>query len=156
MKIIRISKGKAVNLPIRFLGALLMVVITVKLVDWLPEPWSIVSAIAIATFLPALWFATNVIIIDAEKKTIYDGIWTMGRKLSKPVKYEAIEKIFINKVKTKQTMYSLSNKQNIIANHEYRAYLKLVSGEKFFLLSHPLEERIEEKVTKIKKKLDIN
>lgn len=156
MKIIRISKGKAVGLPIRFVAAILMVVLTIKLVDWLPEPWSIIIAIVISTFLPALWFATNVIIINEEDKTIFDGVWTMGRKLGKPVSYEAIEKIFINKVKTKQTMYSLSNKQNIVANHEYRAYLKLSNGDKFFLISHPLEETIEKKVMKIRKKLEIN
>lgn len=96
------------------------------------------------------------IIINEEKKTIFDGVWTMGRKLGKPVEYTAIEKIFIHKVKTKQTMYSLSNKQNILANHEYRAYLKLDNGDKYYLLSHPLEERVEEKVTKIRKKLAIN
>lgn len=124
--------------------------------DWLAEPWSILIAMLICTILPALWFATNVIIINEEKKTIFDGVWTMGRKLGKPVEYAAIEKIFIHKVKTKQTMYSLSNKQNILANHEYRAYLKLDNGDKYYLLSHPLEERVEEKVTKIRKKLAIN
>ena len=123
---------------------------------WLSEPWSIIVAIAISTFLPALWFATHIIIINEEDKTIFDGVWTMGCKLGKPVSYEAIEKIFINKVKTRQTVYSLSNKQNIVANHEYRAYLKLSNGDKFFLISHPLEQTIEKKVTKIRKKLEIN
>ncbi|WP_436515238.1 hypothetical protein [Ekhidna sp. To15] len=156
MKIIRINKGKAVSLPIRFTAVVLVVVLTIKLMDWLPEPWSILTAMLICTILPALWFATKVIIINADKKTIFDGVWTMGRKLGKPVKYQAIEKIFINKVKTKQTMYSLSNQQNIIANHEYRAYLKLDNGDKYYLISHPLEERVEEKVTKIRKKLAIN
>ncbi len=130
-----------------------MVVITIKLMDMLPEPWSILIAIAISSFLPALWFATKVIIVDEEHKTIFDGVWTMGKKLGKPLKYHSIEKIFINKVKTKQTMYSLSNQSNVVANHEYRAYLKLDSGDKYFLFSHPLEERAEEKVTKIREKL---
>lgn len=155
MKKIRISKGKAVSLPIRFLGVIITVVLTVKLMDWLPEPWSILVAMAISTALPALWFATNVIIINDSSKTIFDGIWTMGRKLGKPKKYNSIEKIYINKVKIKQTMYSLSNKQNIIANHEYRAYIELDSGDEYFLLSHPLEETIEKKVTKIKQKLEV-
>ena len=123
--------------------------------DWLSEPWSILVAIAICSFLPALWFATDVIIINEENKTIFDGVWTMGRKLGKPIKYQAIEKIFINKVKTRQTMYSLSNQQNVITNHEYWAFIKMDNGEKFFLLSHPLEKRAEEKVTEIKKKLKL-
>ncbi|MEP1034869.1 hypothetical protein [Ekhidna sp.] len=156
MKIIRINKGKAVSLPIRFVAVVATVVLTIKLMDWLPEPWSILVAMAISTILPAIWFATNVIIINEDNKTIFDGVWTMGRKLGKPSKYDSIEKIFINKVKTKQTMYSLSNKQNIIANHEYRAYLKTGEGDKYYLFSHPLEERVVEKVTKIKHKLEIN
>ena len=133
-----------------------MVFITIKLMDMLPEPWSILIAIAISSFLPALWFATNVIIINEESKTIFDGVWTMGRKLGKPVKYQAIEKIFINKVKTKQTMYSFANQSNVIANHEYRAFIKLDNGDKYFLFSHPLEERAEEKVIKIREKLALN
>ena len=156
MKIVRINKGKVVNLPIRLVSAIIMVVITISLMDALPEPWSIFIAIALASFLPGIWFASYVIIINEEKKTIFDGTWTMGHKFGKPIKYESIEKIFINRVKTKQTMYSLSNRQNVVTNHEYRAYLKLESGEKFYLLSHPIEEKIEEKVTKIREKLGLN
>ena len=155
MEIIRINKGRAVNLPIRLVGIIVVAVVTIKLMDSLPEPWSILIAILIASFLPALWFSFNVIIIDMDKKEIFDGVWTMGKRLGKPIPFNEIEKIFINKVKTKQTMYSLSNKQNIVTNHEFRAYLKLDNGEKFFLISHPVEDTLEEKVTKIRKKLGI-
>ncbi len=144
------------NLPIRLVSAIIMVVITISLMDALPEPWSIFIAIAIASFLPGIWFASYIIIVNEEKKTIFDGIWTMGHKFGKPIKYESIEKIFINRVKTKQTMYSLSNRQNVVTDHEYRAYLKLDNGEKFYLLSHPLEETVEEKVIKIREKLGLN
>lgn len=156
MKIIRISKGKAVNLPIRFAGVVLVVVMTVKLIDWLPEPWSLISTIVLATLLPAFWFATRVIIINQENKTIFDGVWTMGKKIGKPVSYEEISDVFIEKVKIKQTVFSISKKESIIVNHEYRAYIKLSDEQQFYLLSHPLKERIEEKVIKIKKKLEIN
>lgn len=124
--------------------------------DALPEPWSIFIAIAIASFLPILWFSFNVIIVDEDRKTLFDGVWTMGHKLGKVISYGSIEKIFINRVKTKQTMYSLSNKQNIVANHEYKAFLKLDNGEKYYLFSHPLEETAEEKVTKIREKLGLD
>ncbi|WP_420577288.1 hypothetical protein [Ekhidna sp.] len=156
MRIVRINKGKVVNLPIRLVSVVVMVVITISLMDALPEPWSILIAIAIASILPGIWFASYVIIINEENKTLFDGIWTMGHKFGKPIQYESIEKIFINRVKTKQTMYSLSNKQNVVTDHEYRAYLKLDNGEKFYLLSHPLEETVEEKVTKIREKLGLN
>ncbi|WP_425390347.1 hypothetical protein [Ekhidna sp.] len=155
MKIVRINKGKVVRLPIRLFSVLAIVFITIKLMDALPEPWSIFIAIGIASILPAIWFASYIIIINEEKKTIFDGIWTMGRKFGAIKKYDTIEKIFINKVKTKQTMYSLSNRQNIVSNHEFQAFIKLDDGEKYFLISHPLEERIEEKVTIIREKLGL-
>ena len=155
MRIVRINKGRTVNLPIRLVGVVIVVIITVKLMDALPEPWSIFIAIAIASFLPLLWFSFNVIIINEEKKNLFDGVWTMGHKLGQVIQYGSIEKIFINKVKTKQTMYSLSNRQNIVTNHEYRAYIKLDSGDKYHLFSHPLEETAEEKVTKIREKLGL-
>jgi len=155
MKIVRINKGKVVNLPIRLVSAVIMVVITISLMDALPEPWSIFIAIAIASILPGIWFASYVIIINEVKKTLFDGIWTMGHKFGKPIKYDSIEKIFINRVKTKQTMYSLSNRQNVVTDHEYQAYLKLDNGEKFYLFSHPIEDTAKEKVTKIREKLGL-
>lgn len=155
MKVIRIYKGKVVNLPIRLVSVLVVVFVTIKLMDTLSEPLSIFIAIAFASILPGIWFASHVIIVNEENKTLFDGIWTMGRRFGKPISYNSIEKIFINRVKTKQTMYSLSNQQNIVTSHEFRAYLKLDNGDKFYLISHPLEEKVEEKVTKIKKKLGL-
>lgn len=102
-----------------------------------------------------MWFATNVIAIDMTKHQLFDGVWMMGFKIGEKITFASINKIFINKIKTKQTLYSISNKQNIIVNHEYRAYIEIESGEKFFLFSHPLKERAEEKITEIKNKLRI-
>lgn len=156
MRIIRINKGKAVYLPIRLLSVIILIGITLMLVKWLSEPWSVLAAIVISSLLPAIWFATKVIIINEENKTIFDGVWSMGKKLGKPMKYMAIEEIFIKKVKTKQTVYTLPDKQNMVSNHEFRAHLKLDNGNEHFLFSHPIEGRVEEKVTKIKQKLEIN
>lgn len=156
MKIIRINKGKAVNLPIKLISVLIVAVATIKLMDSLAEPWSILIAIVLGSFVPAIWFATEVIIIDMENKEIFEGVWTMGKRLGKPVSFQKIEKIFINRVKTKQNTYSLSNQQHISTNYEFRAYLKIDDGQKFFLISHPIEDRVKEKVTDIQKKLGLN
>ena len=155
MKIVRINKGKAVNLPLRLIGVIVATVGTIQLMHILPEPWSVLVTIVVASFVPAIWFSDKVIIIDMDKKEVFDGVWTMGKRLGKATIFNEVEKIFIDKVKTKQTLYNLSNKQNIVVNHEYRAYLELDNGENFFLISHPLEDKLEEKVTKIEKKLGI-
>ena len=80
----------------------------------------------------------------------------MGRKLKRPSKYTSINEIIIRKIKTKRTVYTLSNKENIVADHEFRAILKLENDEEYFRFSHPLKDRVDKKVTKIKKKLEIN
>jgi len=155
MKIIRIHKGKVFPLPFRLVAVAVVMVSVIKIMDTLPEPWSIFLSILVAALLPATWFATHVIIINEENKTIFDGAWIMGFKIGKLHSYHQIEKIFINSVKTSQTMYSLSNQKNVVTDREYRAYLKVDDGTKFFLVSHPLEDRLKEKVTKIREKLGI-
>ena len=156
MKIIRISKGKTVPLSIRLIVIAIAVFLIVKIVILLPEVLAIILIILLSSLIPTFWFATNIIVINDEEKTIYDGIWAMGKRLGKSERYDALEGIMIEKIKTRETVYTLSNKQNIVANHEFRAYLKTTNGGNYFLLSHPLKERLEVKVTKIKKKLEIN
>ena len=121
-----------------------------------PEYLAIILTIICSMMVPAIWFAANIITIDMEKKEIHDGVWTLGRKFGRSVKFNSIDKFFINKVKTKQTMYSLSNNQNISTNSEYKAFVKLDNGDKYFLFSHPLEERAMEKLNQAKKKLGIS
>ena len=155
MRIAKVNKGKTFPFSIRFVSAVLIVFGIIQVMRSLEEPWSILVSIVLSFILPGIWFATNIIIIDLEKKQLFDGAWTLGFRMGKTQSFDSIEKVFLNKVKTKQIMYSLSNQQNIIANHEYQAYIKLNTGEKFFLFSHPLEERAEEKLTKISKKLKL-
>lgn len=155
MKIVRVNKGKTIPLPFRFISALLIGLSVVQVLRNLQEPWSIIIAILLSFILPGIWFASNIIIIDLERKTLFDGSWTMGFRFGKNHRFESIDSFFINKVKIKQTIYSLANQQNILVNHEYKAYVKLQSGEKYFLFSHPLEERAQEKLTKIRKKLGL-
>ena len=153
MKIIKVNKGKTFPITIRFSGAILVTMGVIQTMKKIDEPWSILISIGLSTILPALWFTTDIIIIDGEKKELFDGVWVMGFKIGKNKSFHSIKKIFINKVRTKQTMYSLSNKQNIITNHEFQAYLEIDSGEKFFLFSHPIEERAKMKMMKINKAL---
>ncbi|MEO1254004.1 MAG: hypothetical protein AAFY41_03825 [Bacteroidota bacterium] len=156
MRIIRINKGRTISLPIRLLGVFgILMLITTAMIN-LSEAWAILVSIILASFFPALWFSFNVIIIDAENQEVFEGVWTMGKRFGKPVPFNKIEKIFINKVKTRQTIYSLSSKQNIVANHEFRAYLKLDNEEEYFLISHPIKERAQDKVSEIKRKLCID
>ena len=155
MKVLKINKGKAIPLPFRFFSVIVLAFIIIKSMQSLEEPWSIIVSIILSMILPAIWFATNIIAIDMSAKSIFDGTWIMGFRVGKPIPFDSIEKIYINKVKTSQTTYSLANNKSVVTNHEYRAYLKTNSGEKFYLFSHPLEEKAREKVLKAQQKLGI-
>jgi len=113
--------------------------------DQLVQPYLIALAIVLSMLVPAAWFATDILIIDLEEKKIFNGTWIMGFKLGRVTSITSVRKIFINRVKTKRTIYSLANNKHISTNYEYCAFLKLDSGEKFFMVSHPVKERIIEK-----------
>ncbi len=155
MKVVKINKGKAIPWTFRFLGTLIILIGCLGTLRLQPEFLAIISTVILSIGAPAIWFASNIISIDPIEKTIHDGVWTLGRKFGKPEKYNEIEKIYINKVRTKQTSYSLANNQHIITNAEYKAFLKTDNGDKYFLFSHPLEERANEKVAEVRKKIGI-
>lgn len=153
MRIVRINKGKAIGLPVRLLLTAGMIVMSIYLMNLLPEPWSILVVMIVATIFPGIWFASKVIIVDEERKRLFDGVWTMGCRLGPTLQYGTIEDIAVEKEKIKPTLFSLPDNKDVVVNHEFRAYITLSTGEKYYLLSHPLEDRIHEKVTKIRKKL---
>lgn len=153
MKVVKINKGKAIAFHIRLAGVIIAIALCMKLLTIQPMNLAILLTIPFTMLVPAIWFAANIITIDMEKKEIHDGIWVLGRKFGRSESFSGIEKFFINKVKTSQTMYSLSNNQNISTNSEFKVFVKLDNGDKYFLFSHPLEERAKEKLDEVKKKL---
>ncbi|MFK7951418.1 MAG: hypothetical protein AB8B73_01125 [Ekhidna sp.] len=155
MKVVKINKGKTIAFHIRFAGIIVAIAICMKLLTIQPMNLAILLTIPFTMLVPAIWFASNIITIDMDKMEIHDGVWVLGRKFGKPEKFNSIDKFFMNKVKTRQTMYSLSNNQNISTNSEFKVFVKLNNGDKYFLFSHPLEERVEEKLNEVKLKLGL-
>lgn len=155
MKIVRVNRGKTLGLPFRLLAVGITFFSIQWLMNMLEEPVSIIVSMLVACFLPATWFASDILIIDAEKNQIFDGVWTMGMKWGKSLKYDTISAISIERVETKPTLFVLPNKQEITSTHEFQAFAILDDNQKIFLISHPLEERLQEKIVKIKQKLDL-
>ena len=156
MKIMRIHQGKSLPLPFRFLMAMVFGVLIIASIQQLAWPYSIAFAMVLSTLAPAVWFATNILIINMEEREIFNGVWVMGFKFGRITPVTSIEKVFVNRIKTKQTMYSLANSKSILTNYEYRSFLKLASGEKFFMVSHPRKERIIEKSQQVIHKLGLS
>ena len=145
MRIVRIHQGKTLPLQFRIVIAMILGILVVVSMDQLPQPYSIAAAIALSALVPAAWFATDLLKIDLEANKIFNGAWVMGFKFGKETPITSIEKIFINRIKTKQTIYSLANNKNVSTHYKYQSYLKLSTGEKFFMVSHPSKNRMIEK-----------
>jgi len=122
----------------------------------LPENPAILIAILLSFLFPMIWFSNKILTIDNDSKEIHQGYWIMGYKTGKPKKYQSLDKVFINKVKTSQSMYSQTNRGHTMKGVEYHAYLKYDGEKKLFLASDPMEKKLEQKMTKISEKLGLS
>ncbi len=151
-----INQGRTVPLSFRFVGMGIVIAVIVLAMQNLPEVFAIMAAIALSLFIPMLWFSFQIISIDPDLKEIHYGTWLMGYKTGRARKYQSLDEIFINKVRTSQTMHSRSNTSHTVRGIEFHAYLKFNEDEKVFLLSDKDEGRLVERMTKIKEKLALS
>lgn len=156
MRIVRIHQGKTLPLQFRLVIAIILGTLIVLIMIQIRQPYSIVFTIALSTLTPAIWFSANMLEIDLTKNEVFKGIWVMGFRFGDKTSFSSIEKIFIKKTKTKQTIYSLANNKNVVTDHEYRAYIKLDSGHKYFMISHPVKTRIIKKCQQAIRKLGLS
>lgn len=151
-----INQGRSVPLLFRLVGTIVASAIIIRALGTLPEGIAILAALALSSLIPMLWFSFNILTIDNTSKELHSGVWLMGFKTGKRRKFDHIEKIYINQVRTSQAMYSQSNRKHTSRGVEYHAYLKLTNGEKHFLLSHKSERELTSKVKELRKKLDLS
>lgn len=82
----------------------------------------------------AMLTATEGTEIIPSTKTYREYTSILFIKIGKFLKYHSIERIFINSGNVSQTIYTAHTlKSSSFVNVEYRAYLKLVNGEKILL-----------------------
>ncbi len=151
-----INQGRTVPLTFRLVGMVIVIVAVVFSMQIFSEVLAILLAMVLSLIVPMLWFSFQIITIDPSAQEIHYGTWLMGYKTGKPKKYHSLDKIFINRVKTSQTMYSRSNTSHTAKGVEYHAYLKFNEEEKIFLASDKDEKRLEDKMIKIREKLDLS
>lgn len=107
------------------------------------------------THLP--WIATILILLGATVLTAYEGTeispatktlreynaFLFLIRTGKSVKYESIEKIFVNSASVSQKIYTAHTlNSSTFTNLEYNAWLKLGDGSKIFLASDRRKERL--------------
>ncbi|MEQ9405286.1 MAG: hypothetical protein RIM99_16985 [Cyclobacteriaceae bacterium] len=154
---VKINQGRSIPWAFRLVATAAIIVGVVKIIQGMPENYAILLSMILSMLMPIIWFSYNILTIDNDKKEIHSGVYSVGFKTGKAKKFKEIDKIFINKVKTSQRMQSHGTgsvyEQKGV---EYRAFIKLDDGTKYFLTSHPNEKKLEEKVTKIREKLGTN
>ncbi|MEP1094483.1 MAG: hypothetical protein ABJG78_05205 [Cyclobacteriaceae bacterium] len=153
---VMINQGRSLPWTFRFIAVLIVFTLIVVSMQNLPERLAIPIAILLSFLFPMIWFSNKILTIDNDLKEIHEGYWIMGYKTGKRKKYKSVDKIFINKVKTSQSMYSQSNHGHSVKGVEYHAYLKYDEDKKLFLAGDPLEKRLENKMTKIREKLGLS
>lgn len=154
MRPVRIHQGKTYPLWLRLSVALTVCALIVVTFRYVLAPFSLGIAILLAPVLPALWFSTRIVEIDAAQKRLFQGSWTMGFRWGKNMNYEQVD-LLVQKKRIKRTEFSLPNNRTLITNQEYQAFLVLDSKTELYLFGHPLEDRIEEKMQTLRKKLSI-
>lgn len=156
MNRVRIRKGRYFPTPLLFVFALIAVVLVLYVFKEIPRPFAVALTLFVSFLIAAAWSASYLLVIDMEEKKIFDGVWVMGIKLGAEMPFTHIEKIFINKIKTKQTFYSaLGNQPATLSNAEYQSYVKTDEGRKVALVTHRNRSKIIEKVTYIIDKLGL-
>lgn len=151
-----VNQGRSIPLTFRFVGMLFVFGLIAYLINTLPETIAIIAAILLSLLIPLLWFSFQILTIDTGTNEIHYGTWLMGYKTGKVRSFGSIEKFYINQVSTSQNMYSQTNRGHTVRGIEYHAFIKLDDGEKYFLTSDKDEKKLEEKVTKIREKLDLD
>ncbi|MEQ8473951.1 MAG: hypothetical protein RIC35_22335 [Marinoscillum sp.] len=152
---VKINQGRVVPVQFRVFGSVVVLIAMTYSLTHFSEIPAILISIAISFLIPLLWSSFYILQIDPQSKEISEGYWVMNIKKMDTQHYEEIEKIFVNEVNTSQQITSYGGKVANLKRKEYAAYLKLTTGEKFYLLGDSTEEGVLKKLEPIKKKLGL-
>jgi hypothetical protein len=86
--------------------------------------------------------------VDPSKKTYTEYVWLIGYKSGKPISFNYIEKIYVNKVKEKGVFTSRAGLRYDIKNETHKAFMKLDNGEKIHLDTDKDIKKLEAKIAK--------
>ncbi|MEM6643270.1 MAG: hypothetical protein AAF616_09845 [Bacteroidota bacterium] len=153
MHSIKINQGKSLSLPLRLAttaASLTLIYYSFKL---FPSPFSLIFPVSFSLIGPFFWFAIKLLEIDPLRKQVFTGIWSMGLRFGKWVEFKQAE-IAVEETKIKPTEFLLENRR-VTVTREYRAFLVLENGSKIFMLSHPLQKRLQSKIQTLRHKLSL-
>lgn len=151
MRSVRINQGRSTPLVFRVVGSGVILFISIKTLGSLPETLAIMLTMFLSFILPMLWFTFNILTIDRTSKLVHHGIWIMGKPISKPKKFNEIERIYIEKAPLQNTINRTSSKKS--PNNMFSAYITFDDQSTYYLIGDRSEENLQKKILKIKEKL---
>ncbi|MEL6559782.1 MAG: hypothetical protein AAFQ94_16455 [Bacteroidota bacterium] len=86
------------------------------------------------------------LIIDISNKTYTEYVWVLGFKNGKAVRFNHIEKFYINQVKETASISTYSGTKRDFSQYVYKAFMLLDTEEKIHVDTHRKEAKITEKV----------
>lgn len=93
--------------------------------------------------------------IIPEAEVVHPHIWIMGYKIGSMRAFYKVEKIFVNKVRQTQKLYTHYNYSNYsvpyigmlyIEENIYKSFLKFTNGEKLLFMAHPKHDKLMKKL----------
>ncbi|MDH5609631.1 MAG: hypothetical protein OEY56_09125 [Cyclobacteriaceae bacterium] len=155
MKVVRIAQGKAVPLPFRFAGTLVILMLFVGMHAYLAMHVFVLMAMVVSSLLPALWSSVFILEIDPANHIIHEYVWVMGRKFGKKRPLPPLGRIYVNQVKTSRHMHSYGGSTLQLKGYECVGFLKFSNEETLELIREEDCEFVVKSLSKIAKKLDI-
>ena len=155
MSKVKINQGRTLMPHFRWAYSLVLLCALAVSFVILPEFWAIVLAMMLSFSVPLIWSSFYILEIDPNQKVIKEYTLIMGKPFFiHTTVFDRIEKIFINKNRTKQMVQSRSGKVTHIKHSEFQACLKLFPAQKFPLISDRNIDKLDQRLEPIVKKLD--
>ncbi|WP_258103937.1 hypothetical protein [Marinoscillum sp. MHG1-6] len=156
MNRVRINQGRILS-GMYILGILLLTLFLIALsFNYLPELLAIPVVIMLGLTFPMVWSSFYIIEIDTQSKTISEYIWIMTFKINVEVtRFDSLEKIFVNQVGLSQNYHQYSGAVHEVRSREFQAYIKIDTGEKFYLVSGKNKGALNKSLNSIAQKLKV-
>ncbi len=131
---------------LKIIASLILLATIYKIISLTFFDVSLVTYLILNLIALIIWTGQEIVVIDFDGHKIKDGFRILGLTYLETTVFNGCERIFINKVKTAETVRHLAT--TIDVHHErYKAFLKTTDGDKICI---GVSRNKEELITKIK------
>ncbi|MEO8472530.1 MAG: hypothetical protein ABI477_10055 [Chryseolinea sp.] len=116
---------------LKFIGLLIFLPANYKLITFSFSEINPFLLIVLNVIAFSIWTGREIVILDFDNRQIKEGYKILGLVVNADTyKFTGIEKMYVNRILTAQTVYQLST-SSTIHDQIYKAFLKTDEGDKF-------------------------